>query len=79
MSQRDLVDGDRTITKWARDYWEAVHAFNPGGAYVNFMMADEGDARVEATYGSNYKRLAQVKSKYDPGNFFRINQNIRPG
>lgn len=67
-----------TITRWARDYWEAVHDFNPGGAYVNFMMADEGEARVEATYGPNFARLKKVKAKYDPENFFRINQNIRP-
>jgi len=67
-----------TITRWAKDYWAAVHAFNPGGAYVNFMMADEGAARVRATYGPNYARLAEVKAKYDPGNLFRVNQNIEP-
>jgi hypothetical protein len=67
-----------TVSKWAKDYWEAVHAFNPGGAYVNFMMADEGDDRVRASYGPNYERLARVKAEYDPQNFFRVNQNIRP-
>jgi len=44
---------------------------------VNFMM-DEGQQRVQATYRENYTRLTQVKRKYDPDNFFHINQNIRP-
>ena len=42
-------------------------------------MMDEGQERVQATYGDNYHRLAEVKTKYDPDNFFHINQNIRPG
>ncbi|EON90883.1 FAD/FMN-dependent dehydrogenase [Marinobacter lipolyticus SM19] len=67
-----------TVTQWARDYWEAVHPYNASGAYINFMM-EEGDERVQATYGHNYPRLAQIKTKYDPENFFRVNQNIRPG
>ena len=66
------------ITKWARDYWDAVHPYSAGGAYVNFMM-DEGDERIRATYGKNYDRLAKIKKQYDPGNLFRMNQNIRPG
>ncbi len=41
-------------------------------------MMDEGEDRVKATYGDNYERLAEVKSKYDPNNFFRVNQNIKP-
>ncbi len=55
-----------------------MHRFNPGGAYVGFMMDDEGEARVQASYGGNYARLAEVKKKYDPGNLFHVNQNIRP-
>jgi hypothetical protein len=65
------------IKSWARDYWEALHPYSAGGAYVNFMM-DEGQDHVKATYGDNYKRLAAVKKKYDPANFFRVNQNIQP-
>jgi FAD/FMN-containing dehydrogenase len=66
------------VTRWTKAYWEALHPFNPGGGYVNFMMDDEGDARVKATYGDNYNRLAALKKKYDPANLFHVNQNIRP-
>ncbi|MEW6363584.1 MAG: FAD-binding oxidoreductase [Acidobacteriota bacterium] len=65
------------VTAWARGYWEAVHPYTMGGAYVNFMM-EEGEDRVRATYGENYNRLVAVKKKYDPTNFFRVNQNIKP-
>ncbi len=66
------------ITKWTKDYWDAIHPFSSGGAYVNFMMDDEGDERVRATYGDNYDKLKSVKKKYDPDNLFRVNQNIKP-
>ena len=66
------------LRQWAQDYWAAVHPFNLAGAYANFMMDDEGEARVRAAYGGNYDRLAIVKKKYDPANLFRVNQNIRP-
>jgi hypothetical protein len=65
------------ITAWARAYFDAVHPHSSGGAYVNFMM-DEGEDRIRATYRDNYDRLAAIKAKYDPDNFFHINQNIRP-
>ncbi|WP_340104258.1 FAD-binding oxidoreductase [Rhodohalobacter sp. 8-1] len=65
------------IKTWARNYWKAVHPHTLGGSYVNFMM-EEGQDRVEASYGDNYKRLQKVKAKYDPDNFFHINQNIKP-
>ena len=66
------------LKRWGRAYWEAVHKFNPGGGYVNFMMDDDDEARVKASYGDNYARLAAIKKKYDPANLFRVNQNIRP-
>ena len=66
------------VTKWTKDYWEAVHPFDLQGAYPNFMMDDEGDARLQATYCDNYARLSAIKRKYDPSNFFQVNQNIRP-
>lgn len=73
----DNVNDEAIITNWARNYWSAVHHFSMGGAYVNMMM-EEGEDRIKASYGDNYKRLAQVKAKYDPGNLFRVNQNIKP-
>jgi FAD/FMN-containing dehydrogenase len=66
------------VRDWTVGYWEALHPFSAGGAYVNFMMADEGQERVRATYGDNYDRLAKIKAEYDPENVFHINQNIRP-
>ena len=66
------------MTAWARNYWEALHPYGAGGAYVNFMMEDEGSERVRASYGENYERLSSIKAQYDPENFFRVNQNIRP-
>ena len=65
------------LMSWANAYFDALHPFSAGGAYVNFMM-DEGEERVKATYKENYDKLVSVKQKYDPDNFFRVNQNIRP-
>ena len=67
----------RLIKDWTVGYWEAVHPYSMGGAYVNFMM-DEGQDRVRASYRDNYDRLASIKRKYDATNFFHVNQNIRP-
>jgi len=72
----DPANNDRIIL-WAREYWDALHPYSAGGAYVNFMM-DEGEDRVKATYRDNYDRLVEIKNKYDPTNLFRVNQNIRP-
>jgi FAD/FMN-containing dehydrogenase len=65
------------IVDWAREYWNDVHPYSSQGAYVNFMM-EEGENRVKASYRDNYQRLAAIKSTYDPANFFRCNQNIKP-
>ena len=76
------IDPDPTkaddLKAWGRKYWKAIHPFNMDGGYVNFMMDDEGAPRLQATYGANYARLAMVKGRYDPGNLFRVNQNIEP-
>jgi FAD/FMN-containing dehydrogenase len=72
----DPANRDR-IVDWAKKYWEALHPYSAGGAYVNFMM-EEGEERVKATYGRNYDRLAEIKAKYDPENRFHVNQNIKP-
>ena len=42
------------------------------------MMEEEGQERVKASYRDNYERLVAIKRKYDPTNFFRVNQNIKP-
>ena len=65
------------IISWTKEYWDALHPYSAGGAYVNMMM-DEGEDRIKASYRENYVRLATIKKKYDPTNFFRVNQNIRP-
>ena len=65
------------ITTWCKEYFDALHPYSAGGAYVNFMM-DEGQDRVKASFRENYDRLASVKQQYDPGNLFRVNQNIQP-
>ena len=72
----DPANADR-IRDWSIDYFEALHPYSAGGAYVNMMM-DEGQERVRASYGGNYERLAKVKGEYDPDNLFRVNQNIEP-
>jgi FAD/FMN-containing dehydrogenase len=65
--------------QWTREFWKALQPFSSGGAYVNFQSRDEGEDRVKATYGTaKYKRLSKLKKKYDPLNFFRLNQNITP-
>ncbi len=74
----DVTKNDENI-KWARDLWNAVQPFATGGVYVNFLMT-EGADRVMAAYGKKkYERLAALKNKYDPANFFSLNQNIKPG
>jgi FAD/FMN-containing dehydrogenase len=65
------------ITQWTKEYFDALHPYSAGGAYVNFMM-EEGQERVKASFRDNYDRLASIKKRYDPTNFFRVNQNIRP-
>ena len=72
----DPANNARMI-QWAKDYWLALHPHSAGGGYVN-MFLDEGEERVKAAYRDNYVRLAQIKAKYDPTNFFHINQNIKP-
>jgi FAD/FMN-containing dehydrogenase len=68
---------DAVCIKWARDLFDATAKHATGSVYINFMPDDEGD-RVAEAYGANHARLAQVKAKYDPGNLFRLNQNIAP-
>jgi len=66
------------LRDWCVGYWEAMHPYSAGGGPLNMMGLEEGQERVQATYRDNYSRLAQIKAKYDPDNFFHVNQNIRP-
>ena len=68
---------DQACIGWAREVFEAAKPHAAGTAYINFMPEDELD-RVEAAYGGNYRRLADIKRRYDPDNLFRMNQNVRP-
>lgn len=73
----DPTEKDKHIG-WARDFWTAMQPFSAGGVYVNFL-SEEGEDRVKAAYSpKTYERLVALKNKYDPTNFFRLNQNIKP-
>ena len=66
-----------TEREWSRSFWSALQPYHTG-VYVNFLM-DEGEQRIRDAYGtSKYDRLRALKRKYDPDNFFRLNQNIPP-
>ncbi|GFJ94419.1 BBE domain-containing protein [Phytohabitans rumicis] len=70
-------DAEPHVT-WTRRLWEAMRPFSAGGTYVNFL-GDEGPDRVRAAYDeATYQRLVDLKTRYDPDNVFRINQNIGP-
>jgi len=73
----DEASDDQKCIGWAREFFKASAPYASGGAYVNFMTAEEGD-RVAAAYGSNYERLVEIKRRYDPENVFSFNQNIKP-
>jgi FAD/FMN-containing dehydrogenase len=68
---------DKRCIGWAREFFTKSQPFASGGAYINFLTQDESD-RVAFAYGATYKRLVELKKKYDPTNFFRMNQNITP-
>ncbi len=74
----DPADDDRNVA-WARDFWQAARPYSTGGTYINFLTEDAEEDRVrEAFLSESYDRLVKVKTKYDPDNMFRSNQNIRP-
>lgn len=74
----DEPGGDEANLRWARDAWHDLRQFSTGGAYINFQTEDEGPERVRAAYGTNYDRLVDVKTRWDPHNLFRMNKNIAP-
>ena len=69
---------DQANVQWARAAWEDMRSFSTGGTYVNFLTEEEGGERIRAAYGGNYQRLVDVKTKWDPGNLFRMNKNVAP-
>jgi len=74
------ADDDAANINWSRQGWESAAVFgHHGRAYLNFPgHGEDGDALTRATFGANYQRLVEIKSKYDPDNRFRFNQNIKP-
>jgi FAD/FMN-containing dehydrogenase len=72
----DPAESDTNI-RWTREFWEAMRPFIADAAYVNYL-GDQGEEMVRLAYGSKYAQLARVKAKYDPTNFFCMNQNIKP-
>jgi len=74
----DKTVDDRANIDWARAAWQDLRRFSTGGTYVNFLTEEEDTARIRAAYGKNYDRLVEIKTKWDPGNLFRMNKNIVP-
>lgn len=77
----EKAEDDEANITWARETWKALQPYASRGVYVNYLgqEADEGAERVRASYGqAKYDRLVALKTKYDPGNLFRMNQNVRP-
>ena len=72
----DLGESERNV-RWARELFQALQPHVRRGVYVNDLDQDEGAERIKHAYGENYQRLVGLKTKYDPRNFFRMNQNIR--
>jgi FAD/FMN-containing dehydrogenase len=73
----ESAEEDKRCIAWAREFFARTRPFASSGAYINFMTQDETD-RIAFAYGATYKRLVELKKKYDPTNFFRMNQNIMP-
>jgi len=69
---------DARCIAWAREFFAKSKPFASGGAYINFLTQEEAD-RIAFAYGPAYQRLVAIKKKYDPTNFFRMNQNIKAG
>jgi FAD/FMN-containing dehydrogenase len=73
----DASASDRNIA-WCRDTYAAMQPHFQPTRYMNYMEADEAADLAAVAYGPNYARLRELKSKYDPDNFFHTNVNIRP-
>lgn len=73
----EQTDDDKRCISWARDFFARSQPYASSGAYINFLTEEES-GRIEFAYGATYRRLVELKRKYDPSNFFRMNQNIKP-
>jgi FAD/FMN-containing dehydrogenase len=74
----DLPSDDDANIAWVRESWSDLRPFSTGGTYINFLTEDEGPERTAAALGGSLRRLGEVKAKWDPENFFRLNRNIEP-
>jgi FAD/FMN-containing dehydrogenase len=72
----DPADTDANV-RWTREFWEAMKPLLADAAYVNYL-GEVSEESVRMAYGQKYDRLAALKAKYDPTNFFSLNQNIKP-
>ena len=72
----DAAEADANI-RWTREFWEAMKPVLADAAYVNYL-GEVTEENVRIAYGHKYDRLAALKAKYDPTNFFSLNQNIKP-
>jgi len=79
MASWEKPDDDNANVEWARATWRDMKRFSTGGTYINFLTEEESGERIQAAYGANFARLAQLKAKWDPQNLFRMNKNIAPG
>jgi len=78
LSQWTDAANTKACIAWARETYAQMQPFVASGRYVNYLDDDEVGDPVRNAYGPNYRRLQELKTKYDPKNFFRMNQNIRP-
>ena len=74
----EKAEDDAANIQWARATWSDMRRFSTGGTYINFLTEDDGEDRVRAAYGANHDRLVEAKTRWDPGNLFRMNKNIAP-
>lgn len=75
---RDARETSRHVA-WVREAWERLRPHSNGASYLNYQGDEEsGDRLVRAAFSANYDRMVEIKSQYDPMNFFRLNQNVRP-
>jgi FAD/FMN-containing dehydrogenase len=78
LSQCMAPEDNSACVAWARESYAAMQPFMGASRYMNYLGDDEGSEAIAAAYGPNYRRLREIKTKYDPENFFHMNQNILP-